>query len=449
MDRSVLVAGLGISGIQAAGLLLSQGRSVILFDQDQTKDPKEICALLGQEVPVVLGELTDSVIDAADLCVISPGIPLEVPFVQRLLDAGIPVISEIEAAYAYEKGTVIGITGTNGKTTTTTLVGNIMKAWKGEDKAFTTGNIGIPYAKEVLRTGKDSVTTIELSSFQLESVRTFRPHVAAILNITPDHLNRHHTMEIYTEVKERVSMNQTAEDFIILNYEDDRLRAFGLTGTDAKVLWFSGAHALPEGYYLKDDALYRKQNGAETLLIRTDETTLVGRCNYENILAAWAMADAMGVPEEIIRKTVTSFRAVAHRIEYTATVRGVRYYNDSKGTNPDAAIQAIRAMTCPTVLIGGGYDKGSEYDEWIEAFDGKVKKLLLMGVTAEKIAECARKHGFTDIEFVDSMEEAVAVASGIAREGEAVLLSPACASWGMFKNYEERGDIFKALVRDL
>ena len=457
MNKPVLVAGLGLSGMQAAGLLLKTGNEVILYDGSDKKDPAAVREQLRAfsdgadtlNIPVILGDLPDEIVDSVDTCVISPGISLEVPFAVKLQDAGVRIISEIELAWRYEKGTVIGITGTNGKTTTTTLVGDIMREYLGADRAFTTGNIGLPYAEEVLRTSADSVTTIELSSFQLESIETFRPHVSAILNITPDHLNRHHTMECYTEVKERIVENAGPEDVIILNYEDPRLRAFGESGLTPKVRWFSGLSELLDGYFLQGDTMYRAENGKKEVLLRTNDVNLVGRCNYENILAAIAVTEAMGVPEELILRVVRNFKAVPHRIEFTREFEGVRYYNDSKGTNPDAAIQGIRAMTGKTVLIGGGYDKGSEYDEWIEEFGDKIKLLILMGQTREKIAECAKRHGFSAIVFAESMEEAVRIAREHAEPGEAVLLSPACASWGMFDNYEQRGDIFKDLVNHL
>jgi len=446
---SVLIAGLGVSGIEAANLYLSQGESVILYDGNVEKNKEEILAKLVKPAEIVLGDLTEEILQRISYCIISPGISLEVPFAVALQERGIEIRSEIEASYQYEQGTVIGITGTNGKTTTTTLVGDIMKAYLGQDKAFTVGNIGTPYSRHVLETSKASVTTIELSSFQLETVSSFHPHVAAILNITPDHLNRHHTMECYTEVKAKVSKNQTADDFLILNYSDERLRKVGESGLLPKVLWFSGKEKLQDGYYLKGNQLVKAVNGADEVYLTTEETSLVGVCNYENILAAIAMTEAMGVPKEIILKTIRSFKAVSHRIEFVRELNGVKYYDDSKGTNTDAAIQGIKAMTSKTVLIGGGYDKGSEFDDWILAFDGKIKKLLLMGVTKEKIAKTAEKYGFTNYQFVDSLQEAVDIAYSLAEPGENVLLSPACASWDMFKSYEQRGDLFKEMVRAL
>ena len=449
MNKAVLVLGAGQSGIHASDLLISMGRSVILYDGNVKLSPDEIRKKIAGPVEIVLGDLDDELPGRVDCAVISPGIPTDIPPVQKLKNAGIRVLSEIELAWLYERGTVIGITGTNGKTTTVTLVGDIMKAAFGADKAFTVGNIGTPYTEKVAETSEDSITTVELSSFQLETVDTFHPHVSAILNITPDHLNRHHTMEAYAAAKERVAENQTAEDFIVLNAEDEWLKAFGEGLRGPRVLWFSGVRPLKDGYYLQDDTLYHSENGVSEALLRTDEVHLVGRCNYENILAAIAVSDAMKVPREVSLPVVREFRAVSHRIEFTKEVRGVRYYDDSKGTNPDAAIQGIRAMKSKTVLIGGGYDKGSEFDDWIIEFGDKVKLLILMGTTAEKIAETAEKYGFRDYIFVSSMEEAVEKAHAAAYPGENVLLSPACASWDMFKSYEERGDIFKRLVREL
>ena len=449
MEKKVLVLGGGISGIEASKMLLSVGKEVVLFDSDVSKDTGKLKADIGQEIGILLGELDESIMEECEYAVISPGISLETSFAEKLLSAGFPVISEIELAWLYEKGSVIGITGTNGKTTTTTLVGDIMKAYAGQDKAFTVGNIGLPYTREVLKSGADTVSVIELSSFQLETVKTFRPHVSAILNITPDHLNRHHTMEVYTAVKEKIAMNQTAEDAIVLNYDDSRLRDFGESGIAPKVIWLSGTQKPPCGYYLSGNELRYTDGDNDELLLYTSDVNLVGQCNYENILAAIAVSDTFGVPREVALPVVCSFKAVPHRIEFVREVNGVRYYNDSKGTNPDAAIQGIKAMDRKTILIGGGYDKESEFDEWIEAFGNKVRKLLLLGQTREKIAACCEKHGFTAYEFVGSLEEAVFAAASEAQPGEAVLLSPACASWGMFKNFEERGDIFKELVNTL
>ena len=341
---------------------------------------------------------------------------------------------------------IIGITGTNGKTTTTSLLGEIMKNYA--QSSFVVGNIGNPYTSIALQTREDSVIVAEMSSFQLETIQTFRPRVSAILNITPDHLNRHHTMEAYIEAKENIAKNQTEKDTCVLNYEDDVTRAFG-ENIKSKVLYFSSQRILEEGIYLENGQIVLAMNGEKTPVCHVDELNILGTHNHENAMAAAGMAAAYGVPVDVIRRTLKEFQGVEHRIEYVAEKNGVVYYNDSKGTNPDAAIKGIQAMNRPTVLIGGGYDKDSAYDEWIDSFDGKVKKLVLLGATRDKIAETARAHGFEDIEMADTFEEAFAKCVENAKPGDAVLLSPACASWGMFKNYEERGDKFKELVNNL
>ena len=451
MSQKVLVAGTGKSGIAAAKLLLAMGGEVVLYDGNDKLDPEKIKENFEEDakVTVVLGELTRPDLLGVELSIISPGIPLDAPFVPVLDEAKIPIWSEIQLAYHVAKSRLIAITGTNGKTTTTALTGAIMKTFFNE--VFVVGNIGIPYTDVALDTTEKSVTVAEVSSFQLETIMDFHPNVSAILNITPDHLNRHGTMENYIEVKERVAVNQTEDDCIVLNYDDKVLREFGeKKDLKPKVIFFSSTQTLKEGMYLDGDMMIYAHDGKkeEVLNVKTD-MQLLGKHNHENVMAAVAMSIRMGVPMDLIRKAVKEFKAVEHRIEFVLERSGVRYYNDSKGTNPDAAIQAIRAMPGPTVLIAGGYDKHSEYDEWIEAFGDKVKYLVLIGQTRDKIAECARSHGFTDIMYAEDMPEAVRVCAAYANAGDNVLLSPACASWGMFDNYEQRGEIFKECVRNL
>ncbi|MGF0017775.1 UDP-N-acetylmuramoyl-L-alanine--D-glutamate ligase [Sporofaciens sp. SGI.106] len=445
--KKVLVFGSGISGIGAAGLLEERGADVVLYDGNDKLNREELRAKLGAEskAEIVLGECPEELIRSLDIVVISPGVPTDLPVVNRMRECGIPIIGEIELAYELGKGEVLAITGTNGKTTTTALLGEIMK--RASDSAFVVGNIGNPYTTVVDETREDSVIVAEMSSFQLETIVTFRPRVSAILNITPDHLNRHHTMEAYIEAKMNVAKNQTKDDVCVLNYEDEVLRKFGEEVT-AEVLYFSSRRKLEKGIYLEDgNIIYR--NPEECLVCNVEELKLLGTHNYENVMAAVAMAASYGVDMDVIRETIRDFAGVEHRIEFVAEKNGVAYYNDSKGTNPDAAIKGIQAMRRPTMLIGGGYDKDSSYKEWIESFDGKVKKLVLLGQTKEKIAKEARECGFYDIILVDTFEEAVMTCVKLAEPGDAVLLSPACASWGMFKNYEERGDKFKEIVNSL
>ncbi|HJD02660.1 MAG TPA: UDP-N-acetylmuramoyl-L-alanine--D-glutamate ligase [Candidatus Mediterraneibacter excrementavium] len=443
--KKVLVFGSGISGEAAAGLLAEQGAQIILYDGNEKLDRDAISRRVPEGAEIILGAFPEELADSLELVVMSPGVPVDLPVVERMKERGIPVWGEIELAYTYAKGDVLAITGTNGKTTTTTLLGEIMKA--AAESVFIVGNIGTPYTGVASETKEDSVTVAEISSFQLETVHSFRPKVSAILNITPDHLNRHHTMEAYIAAKERITENQTPDDYCVLNYEDDVLRRFG-ESVRAQVLYFSSRRKLNRGVYLDGDRIICGID-RETEICRTGDLQILGVHNYENVMAAVAMAYVYGVPVDVIRRVVTSFKGVEHRIEFVAEKNGVAYYNDSKGTNPDAAIRGIRAMNRPTVLIGGGYDKDSSYEEWIEAFDGKVKKLVLIGATREKIAETARRLGFTDIVMADSFEEAFEKCTEYAEPGDAVLLSPACASWGMFKNYEERGDKFRELVEQL
>ena len=357
-----------------------------------------------------------------------------------------PVWGEIELAYNYEKGVVAAITGTNGKTTTTTLVGEIIKPWGKE--TFVVGNIGNSYTGEVLKTNSESVTVAEISSFQLETVHEFRPKVSAILNITPDHLNRHYTMENYAAVKEKIAANQTKADYIVLNYDDEVLRKFG-GETTATPVYFSRKQKVSHGTYLEGTMIKYTDGNVTIDVIDVRDMLLFGAHNHENVMAAAAICIQMGVPVDIIAETIRNFKAVEHRIEYVRTLDGVEYYNDSKGTNPDSTIKAIEAMPKKTILIAGGYDKHSEFDEMIKSFGDTIIELVLLGVTKDKIAAAARAQGFENIRFVESLKEAVEVCHENAKEGQIVLLSPACASWDMFKSYEERGKLFKQYVNEL
>lgn len=447
-NKNVLVYGTGISGISAVSLLESVQAKVVLYDENTKLAKEQIRKKLGKDsnAKIILGVLSEDIIKTLDIVVLSPGVPTDIPIVEEFKKLGIAVWGEIELAYRLAKGRVVAITGTNGKTTTTTLVGKLMKNYF--DSTFVVGNIGNPYTEAAKEMIDETVTVAEISSFQLETIEEFHPAVSAILNITPDHLNRHHTMECYIETKEKIAMNQTKDDVCVLNYDDEVTRKFG-ENCNASVLYFSRLHTLEKGVYLDGDTFIYSDGNTQTPICKTTDLKVLGGHNHENVMAAIAMAVSMKVPMDIIRKTVMEFTAVEHRIEFVVTKNGVDYYNDSKGTNPDAAIKGIQAMNRKTVLIGGGYDKGSEYDEWIESFDGKVTYLVLLGATREKIAECARKHGFENIIFAETMEEAVKVCAEKAQPGEAVLLSPACASWGMFDNYEQRGRVFKELVRKL
>ena len=445
--KKVLVFGSGISGVGAVKLLEEHGADVVLYDGNDKLDEEKLKENFGEEskAQIVLGEFPQQLLEELDLVILSPGVPTDLPVILSMHEKGIEVIGEVELAYRYGKGDVLAITGTNGKTTTTTLLGQIMK--DAHDDVFVVGNIGNPYTVAAGQMTERSVAVAEMSSFQLESIVTFRPKVSAILNYTPDHLNRHHTMEAYIAAKENIARNQTEEDFCVLNYEEEIMRRFA-ENLKCQVLYFSSQRKLERGIYLdQGDIIYK--NPEEVKVCNVQELQILGTHNYENVMAAVCMAAVYGVPMESIRRTIKAFRGVEHRIEYVTEKKGVAYYNDSKGTNPDAAIKGIQAMNRPTVLLGGGYDKDSEYTEWINSFDGKVKKLILMGATKEKIARDAEKCGFHEYVFVDTFEEGVRLAASLAAPGDAVLLSPACASWGMFPNYEVRGEKFKEIVNSL
>lgn len=446
--NTAIVAGTGKSGISATKLLVNHGVKVYLFDENKDRDIEAIKEKTGDSelVQIELGELGEDALSSSQLMVISPGIPVDAPFTDVVRNAGIPIWSEIELAYHYGKGKIAAITGTNGKTTTTALVGEIVKAHNA--KTIVVGNIGIPYTELCDTTDDDSDTVAEISSFQLETVIDFHPNVSAILNLTPDHLNRHYTFENYGNVKFSITKNQTMDDVTVLNYDDEHTRAMGEKAKDhCHVVYFSRLEKPAGGVYVEDGDIILENGDKKINVLAIKDLKLMGAHNVENVLAAVGISYYMGVPVDVIRDVATSFKAVAHRIEYVDTVDGVAYYNDSKGTNPDAAIKGIQAMVAPTFLIGGGYDKGSEYDEWIEAFDGKVKWLVLIGQTAQKIADCAKRHGFNSIIFEENLQDAVAYCHENAVDGDAVLLSPACASWGQFDNYEQRGDMFKEYVR--
>ena len=447
-EKRVLVFGTGKSGIGAAKLLEDMGSIPVLYDGNEKTDPAEVKSRLkeGTKAEVFIGNLPEKEIDKLSLVVLSPGVPTDIPIVKSFYEQGLPVWGEVELAYRVGDGEVLAITGTNGKTTTTALLGKIMQ--DARESVFVVGNIGTPYTSKALEMKPNSVTVAEISSFQLETIDEFAPKVSAILNITEDHLNRHHTMEEYIRVKELITENQGTEDVCVLNYEDEVLREFGKHLTP-RVVYFSSGRKLDEGIYLDGNKIILKDGEKEIEVVKTEDLKLLGKHNFENVMAAVAMAYYDGVSLDSIRKSICEFTAVAHRIEYVTEKKGVVYYNDSKGTNPDAAIKGIQAMNRPTLLIGGGYDKQSGYDEWIEAFDGKVRYLVLIGQTKEKIKEAAEKHGFHDIILCEDLKEAVKVCAEKANPGDAVLLSPACASWGQFDNYEQRGDMFKEYVRNL
>ncbi len=446
-EKIVLVVGTGISGI-ASAKLLKKDNHVILYDSNDKTDKLGVKNRLGncENIEIVTGELSADVLSKISVAVLSPGVPIDSPLVISLKENKIPVIGEIELAYLLGRGTVIGITGTNGKTTTTALTGAIMKAYF--DSSFIVGNIGIPYTQVVDDLEEDSVITAEISSFQLETTDEFHPKVTAILNITPDHLNRHHTMDNYIAAKADITKRQTTDEYCVLNYDNEITRKLG-SDIPAVPFYFSTKAELDFGVYYKDGVIFYVKDGVKEKICETDKLKLPGIHNVENVMAAVAIAIVMEVPISVIRDVITSFKAVEHRIEFVRDVNGVEYYNDSKGTNTDAAIKGIEAMSRPTVLLAGGYDKDSEYDDWIKACVPKVKCLVLIGQTKEKIKATAEKYGISPVILAETFEEAIKLCVENAQKGDAVLMSPACASWDMFKNYEQRGEMFKNYVNSI
>lgn len=443
--KKALVCGMARSGIAAAKLLKRLGAEVTLQDMKKRKDiSADVLNLENEGIVLYTGANPDDIACEQDIIVLSPGIPCDLPFITAAEAAGVSVISEVELAYTLTKCPITAITGTNGKTTTTTLTGEIMKAVYAGTAVV--GNIGIPYSEEVERLTEKDWVVAEISSFQMEKAKEFHPHISAVLNITPDHLNRHKTMEVYIAMKERVFEKQTAEDFCILNHGDETCRKMA-DKTAAKVFFFSSSEKLEEGIYLDGETIEVRWNDIHETLINVNDLQILGVHNHENVMAAAAAAICANIPLDIIRDVLKAFAGVEHRIEYVATVDGVDYYNDSKGTNVDASIRAVLAMKKPIVLIGGGYDKGSSFDEWTQLFPGRVKHLVLIGVTAPLVRASAEKFGFTAISDCETFKEAVDLCREKAEDGDCVLLSPACASWGMFDNYEQRGDLFKEQVR--
>lgn len=445
-NKAVMVIGLGKSGADLVAFLDHHAKKTMAFDLNDSLS--EVYKDRYPKVEFHFGS-NPSGEEEVDLVVISPGIPLELPFVQRLRERGVRIIGEVELAFQMAKGKFIGITGTNGKTTTTALTGTLFKN-AGYD-ARIVGNIGRPIIAEVENADEHTIFVTELSSFQLETIEKFRCHAAAIVNITPDHLNRHKTMENYAHIKGRIFENQTADDHAIINM-DDPLSVEMAERTLAQKLFISVnqdlSHLTPSLYIRDNQLIFSTKEGKRTIAI-LDEIFLKGKHNYENVLIATGIALSFGIEDELIAQTLHDFQGVAHRLEFVQEIRGVRFYNDSKGTNPDASIKALEAIEKNIILIAGGMDKKSSFDEFVKAFSNRVKSAILLGETKYIIAETLDKYGFSNHVITEDMEEAVKKAYEIAVEGDTILLSPACASWDMYSCFEERGEHFKKIVSEL
>lgn len=439
---------MGKSGIAATQAMTALGADVTVQDSkgESEMDAQLISFLKGKNVKCCFG-CEPSDMGVFDMIILSPGVPPELPFIEEGKKKGAEIVGELELAFRLGHGRYAAITGTNGKTTTTTLTGEIFKAAKR--KTYVVGNIGVAVISAAISAEDDAWLVTETSSFQLETTKEFKPEISAILNLTPDHLNRHKTMENYGLAKAKIMEMQDENQYAVINH-DDKLVCELAKHTKAKLVPFSRLEELDFGAFVKDGRIVIKdEKGTLHDICGTDELQIPGTHNIENVLAAAAVSFFTGIDAETIGEAVRSFTGVEHRIEYVGTVDGVRFVNDSKGTNPDSSIKAVQAIDGSIILIAGGYDKGSDYREFIESFDGKVKYMMLLGKTAPKIKEQAEELGFTKCVMCRDMDECVNKAYELAEKGDTVLLSPACASWDMYTCFEQRGEHFKNCVHRL
>jgi UDP-N-acetylmuramoylalanine--D-glutamate ligase len=446
--KRVLVIGAARSGLAAAQYLAGRGALVSLNDLKKREEMAEEQILLLENlgIELILGRHAPVAQMRPDFVIVSPGVPFEAPPLREAEEAGIPVWGELELASRLTKASLVAVTGTNGKTTTTSLIGKIFL--DAGRHTFIGGNIGVPFVGKAEELGPEDLAVLEVSSFQLAATETFHPRVSLILNITPDHLDRHHTMEGYIDAKAKVFANQTAEDFLILNQDDEETAKLA-SRARTNVLFFSRKHMLEQGFYVEDGWIVAKDARQTVRLVQIAELQIKGGHNVENALAAAAAGWVMGVDRESLAHSLRTFQPVEHRLEPVLTHQGVTYINDSKGTNPDASIKALEAFTEPIVLIAGGRHKGSDLGPFAEKIKERVKELVLVGEAAPEINEAVKKVGYTHIHLADSFANAVEKASRLAGKGDIVLLSPACASFDMFANFEQRGEVFKELVHQL
>jgi len=445
--KKVLVVGLGKSGLAAALFLRRRGAQVTVSDVRSAEAlAKEIPALIEEGIMVETGGHGLLTFRRQDLIVVSPGVPLDTPELAQVKSFGLPVIGELELAARFLKGKTLAVTGSNGKTTTTTLLGEILTA--GGLPTLVGGNIGVPVVALIDSSTDETWSVLEVSSFQLETTEQFHPNIAVILNITPDHLDRHGSFENYIRAKERIFVVQTAEDCLVLNADNTPCEE-AASRAAARVYWFSIEHPVSQGAWFEQGSLvYRSAVDASTEYVMPSRgIPLKGAHNVENVLAAVCAARLAGVPVEAIRRAIENFRAVEHRLEYVATRNGVEYYNDSKATNVDATAKAVAAFSGGVHLILGGKDKGSPYTVLADLLRQRVTAVYTIGVAAAKIEKDLR--GVVSIRSCETLDKAVAAAASAARAGEVVVLAPACSSYDQFENYEQRGRVFKELVNAL
>lgn len=443
-NKNILILGLGISGVSTVKALNKLGARIFISDLKDQEELKEyISQIKDMDIELYLGT-NDVPLENIDLIIKSPGIPLTLDIIEDANKKGIEVITDLELAYRIRPDSnLIAITGTNGKTTTTTLTGEFFK-----ESGITThvaGNIGVGVLWDMVNSKEDDVFVIEASSFQLENTKLFNPKVSLILNITPDHLNWHKTLSNYIGAKKKIFKNQDKNEYTILNYDDPLLRDLK-DEINSNLIWFSVDNKLDRGIYIEEGYIVINNGSRIERVLKTDEVKILGKHNLENALASVSIGWVMGLDIGIMKRVLKAFPGVEHRIEYVDEIDGIKFYNDSKGTNPDASIRALEAIEAPIILIGGGQDKGSEFDSFILSFKGKVKALVLLGETKEKIRDTAIEHGFNNVYMVDSMKEAVEKSYELGNSGDSVLLSPACASWDMYKSFEIRGNDFKKAV---
>jgi len=449
--KKALVVGMAKSGTASARLLIEKNAQVTIYDAKKEEELKDTIREEIQKLPAskLLGADDAAVtefVDGIDLMVLSPGVPLNLPFIRRAYAAGKKVIAEMELGYLYSRAEFVAITGTNGKTTTTALTGEIFK--NAGKSTYVLGNIGVPISEMALATQPGDIVVAETAALQLETTDAFRPRACAVLNITEDHLNRYGTMENYTNAKALVFKNQTADDFCVLNYDNDIARSLA-DRVKSRILWFSRISEPGEGAFVRGNDMIFKLDGLEKYICNINDIKIPGSHNLENALAACALASAMGISAHAIRRTLKEFPGVEHRIEFVKEVNGIKYINDSKGTNPDATIKAIEAMTAPTILLLGGYDKHSDFMPMFGAINENIAGIVALGDTAKKILEAAEIIGYKNIAYAKSFKDAVLQAKDMAKPGYNVLLSPACASYDMFSDFEERGRVFKEIVYSL
>lgn len=447
--KRVLVVGLGKSGVASALFMQAHGARVTVSDTKSGDELRnEIPVLLDHGITVETGGHGDRTFRGQDLIVVSPGVPVDAPPLVQARTLGESVIGEIELAAQFLPGPIVAITGSNGKTTTTTLAGEIMTA--GGFSALVGGNIGTPAISLADRAKPETVVVLEISSFQLETVQSFRPKVAVVLNVTPDHLDRHRTFEIYTDAKARIFENQKPDDFAVLNADDPTCVAMA-GRTRAQVFWFSRQKEVERGAWVEDGKIVFRDKKGQREILQVSDIPLKGAHNLENVLAAACAGILMGCAPEKIRQAVHEFKAVEHRLEFVATIGDVDYYNDSKATNVDATIKALESFPANIHLILGGKDKGSDYTVLNDLLRKRVKRVYTIGAAAAKIEGqiVSSKNGGPEVVHAETLENAIRKAHATAKAGDVVLLAPACASFDQFKSYEHRGKVFKEIVRGL